>query len=48
MGSIDLLLGGLATALQPENLFFAFVGSVIGTLIGILPGVGPPGSPGPP
>ena len=41
MGSIDLLLGGLATALQPENLFFAFVGSVIGTLIGILPGVGP-------
>ena len=41
MGSLDLLLGGLATAMQPENLLFALVGSIIGTLIGILPGVGP-------
>jgi len=28
--------------LQPENLFFCFVGCLIGTLVGVLPGLGPP------
>jgi putative tricarboxylic transport membrane protein len=35
------LLGGFATALTPENLFFAFIGCLVGTLIGVLPGLGP-------
>ena len=41
---MDLLqnLGlGLAVALQPANLFYAFIGTVLGTIIGVLPGVGP-------
>src|SRR5450759_2665173 len=32
---------GFAQALTPENLFFAFVGCILGTLIGVLPGIGP-------
>src|SRR5512136_1269669 len=32
---------GFAVALTPQNLMFAFFGSVLGTLIGVLPGVGP-------
>jgi putative tricarboxylic transport membrane protein len=39
--SFHLLMGGFATALQPANLLFAFIGCVLGTLIGVLPGVGP-------
>lgn len=35
------LLQGFITALQPENLVFAFIGAVLGTLIGVLPGIGP-------
>ena len=31
---------GFGTALTPENLFFAFLGCIIGTLIGVLPGIG--------
>ncbi len=41
---MDLLssLGlGLATALTPENLFYCFVGVLLGTLVGVLPGIGP-------
>jgi putative tricarboxylic transport membrane protein len=34
-------LGGLGVAIQPVNLFYAFVGALIGTLIGVLPGLGP-------
>jgi putative tricarboxylic transport membrane protein len=34
-------MGGFATALQPTNLAFAFIGCVLGTLVGILPGIGP-------
>ena len=41
MDAIQNLLMGLAIALTPQNLFFAFLGSVLGTLIGVLPGVGP-------
>ena len=32
---------GFATALSLQNLFYAFVGVLIGTLIGVLPGIGP-------
>jgi putative tricarboxylic transport membrane protein len=41
MDSVHLLMDGFATALQPGNLLFAFMGCVLGTLIGVLPGVGP-------
>jgi TctA family transporter len=32
---------GISTALRPENLFFCFVGVLLGTLVGVLPGIGP-------
>lgn len=41
LDSLSLLLGGLATAAQPENLLWCFVGVLVGTLVGVLPGLGP-------
>jgi len=38
--ALQHLLDGFAIALTPQNLFFAFLGSLIGTLIGVLPGIG--------
>jgi TctA family transporter len=41
---VDLLgnLGlGVATALQPENLMYCFLGVLLGTAVGVLPGIGP-------
>src|SRR4026209_1681983 len=32
---------GLETAISLTNLFYAFVGVLLGTLIGVLPGIGP-------
>jgi putative tricarboxylic transport membrane protein len=32
---------GLGTALQPANLLYCFIGTLLGTLIGVLPGLGP-------
>src|ERR1700752_1179109 len=32
---------GFATALSLQNLAYAFLGCVLGTLIGVLPGIGP-------
>src|ERR671918_335039 len=32
---------GAATALTLENVFFCFVGVLLGTLVGVLPGIGP-------
>lgn len=32
---------GLAAALTPANLMFAFVGVLLGTIVGVLPGIGP-------
>ena len=32
---------GIETAFRPENLFFCFVGVVLGTSVGVLPGIGP-------
>ncbi|MEW6671960.1 MAG: tripartite tricarboxylate transporter permease [Thermodesulfobacteriota bacterium] len=34
------LMTGFAAAMSPENLYYAFIGCMFGTLIGILPGVG--------
>ena len=42
MEIITGLYDGLAIALQPANLFWCFVGVVLGTLVGIMPGLGPP------
>lgn len=41
MGDFTQLLNGLATALTLENLLFALIGCVLGTLVGALPGLGP-------
>ncbi|HZJ06140.1 MAG TPA: tripartite tricarboxylate transporter permease [Nocardioidaceae bacterium] len=41
MSNLTQLLGGFATVLTPENLFFALVGVTLGTLVGVLPGIGP-------
>jgi len=35
------LLAGFVTILQPTNIFFCFVGALVGTIIGVLPGLGP-------
>lgn len=35
------LMGGFATALQPQYLLFAAVGVTLGSFIGVLPGIGP-------
>src|SRR5688572_22774580 len=32
---------GFATAAQPANLMFCFIGALLGTAVGVLPGVGP-------
>jgi len=42
MEILSLLGSGFAIALTPENLFYCFVGSLVGTAIGVLPGLGPP------
>lgn len=40
MDSIPALLDGFAAALSPQNLMFALIGCVLGTILGILPGIG--------
>src|SRR5690606_38552157 len=42
METFDLLMGGFAAALTWENLAFASIGVLLGTLVGVLPGIGPP------
>src|SRR5262249_8982731 len=41
MDVIDGLGQGFASALQPINLPYCFIGVFIGTLVGVLPGIGP-------
>ncbi|HYT86959.1 MAG TPA: tripartite tricarboxylate transporter permease, partial [Burkholderiales bacterium] len=36
------LANGFAVALEPANLFWCFVGVLLGTVVGVLPGLGPP------
>ena len=40
-GTLVSLLHGFAVALQPANLWYAFLGCLVGTLVGVLPGIGP-------
>jgi putative tricarboxylic transport membrane protein len=41
MEALGNLLGGFAIVLTPANLYLCFLGSLIGTLVGVLPGLGP-------
>src|ERR687897_1217679 len=41
MDSLNALMGGFGTALQPEYLLIALFGVFIGTAVGVLPGIGP-------
>ncbi len=38
---LEQLLLGFQISLSPENLFFCFLGCLLGTVIGVLPGLGP-------
>ena len=40
-GTLHSLLHGFAIAFQLDNLWYAFLGCVVGTLVGVLPGIGP-------
>ncbi len=42
MEVLNNLLQGFAVALAPLNLWWCFVGVVLGTVIGVMPGLGPP------
>jgi putative tricarboxylic transport membrane protein len=41
MDSVQGLILGFSTALQPINIFYCFLGALIGTFVGVLPGLGP-------
>lgn len=41
LDSLQQLLYGLSLATLPQNLLYAFVGCLLGTLVGVLPGLGP-------
>ncbi len=41
MEAIHGLLYGFSIAVTPANIFFCFLGSLLGTLVGVLPGLGP-------
>jgi len=41
MDVLQSIMLGFSVALTPTNLFYAFFGSLVGTVIGILPGIGP-------
>jgi putative tricarboxylic transport membrane protein len=38
---MEQLLQGFATVLTPMNLLYCFIGTFLGTVVGILPGIGP-------
>ena len=39
--TLDSLLLGFSVALQPDVLWYAFLGCLVGTVVGVLPGIGP-------
>lgn len=41
MELFDNLMLGFSVAFTPENLAYALLGCILGTLIGVLPGIGP-------
>ena len=44
MDTLNSVFFGFQVALQPDNLFFCFLGALLGTLVGVLPGIGPVGA----
>src|SRR2546427_657533 len=38
---MESLLLGFSVALQPDVLWYAFLGCLVGTIVGVLPGIGP-------
>jgi putative tricarboxylic transport membrane protein len=44
MDFLENIVIGFQTSLQPINLWYCFVGTLIGTLVGVLPGIGPGGA----
>jgi putative tricarboxylic transport membrane protein len=41
MDQFQYMLDGFAVALQPINLWYVFLGCLMGTVVGVLPGLGP-------
>ncbi|MDB5807578.1 MAG: transporter [Betaproteobacteria bacterium] len=41
MDAFHNLMMGFTVIFTPQNLWFCFLGSVVGTLVGVLPGIGP-------
>ncbi|MCC6198452.1 MAG: tripartite tricarboxylate transporter permease [Burkholderiales bacterium] len=41
MDTLQHILAGFSVALQPINLWYTFIGCLMGTVIGVLPGIGP-------
>jgi putative tricarboxylic transport membrane protein len=41
MDVLSQILHGFTVAIQPGNLFYAFIGVFLGTIIGVLPGIAP-------
>ena len=41
MEALNGLMMGFSVIFTPANLYFCFIGSVVGTLVGVLPGIGP-------
>ncbi len=41
MDTLTHILNGFTVAMQPINLWYTFVGVLMGTIIGVLPGIGP-------
>jgi putative tricarboxylic transport membrane protein len=44
METLNHIINGFGVALTPINLWYTFVGVLIGTIVGILPGIGPSAS----
>jgi len=41
METLQHIIAGFSVALQPINLWYTFIGCLMGTVIGVLPGIGP-------
>ncbi|CAH1649650.1 Uncharacterized 52.8 kDa protein in TAR-I ttuC' 3'region [Hyphomicrobiales bacterium] len=41
MEMIEQIIFGFGVAISPTNIFYCFVGVLVGTLVGVLPGLGP-------
>lgn len=41
MDALNALLDGLGNAMTPTNLWYCFLGVLVGTIVGVIPGLGP-------